>query len=137
MSTTASRARHSFCSSMSPYHIDHEPARRRYRPHCRRRHLMHMIAPAGNVSDCDEANSSCGEDDYFVTERRNSTPIKSGGVASAPLSSVKLKELFERIQQEIQKLKRKCHFNPKSCRIHEIKLILLLQESTANPMFCQ
>jgi hypothetical protein len=66
-----------------------------------------------NVSDYDENNSSCGEDDAFTRSHRKSGRRLSGGChvdgmgVIIPRQNVRLRSLVDRIQQEIEKIRRK------------------------------
>lgn len=56
------------------------------------------------TSDCEDGNSSCGEDDGFVMSSRRYAGSRA---AAMPAPNLKMRALVERINQEIVKTRRK------------------------------
>lgn len=91
--------------SSAPYNL--EVSRRR-----RRRRQIHVSRNIGS-SDCDETNSSCGEDDPHVVHNARHQFRRMLNFTSAsgtiPRTNTRLRSLLDRIQQEVQKMKRVEH----------------------------
>jgi hypothetical protein len=77
-----------------------------------RQRLYSIQSSTLNISDYDENNSSCGEDDAFLRSHRKSGRRLSGGchvdgaAVIIPKQNVRLRSLVDRIQQEIEKIRR-------------------------------
>lgn len=56
------------------------------------------------LSDCEEGNSSCGEDDSFVKRRRTNFRRQD---CIIPSHNTRLRSFLDRIYQEVEKMRRK------------------------------
>lgn len=70
----------------------------------RHHHILTQRSTIIGLSDCEEENSSCGEDEGFVKRRRRSFRMHD---CIIPSHNTRLRLFLDRIYQEVEKMRRK------------------------------
>lgn len=70
----------------------------------RHHHILSQKSTIIGLSDCEEENSSCGEDDSFVKRRRINFRRQD---CIIPSHNTRLRSFLDRIYQEVEKMRRK------------------------------